>query len=408
MSERPQNNEPLHDRARLRSLAETGLLETPGAESLDRYARITARALRAPVSLVSLVSESRQVFAGAHGLQPPWRHRRETPLSHSFCQHVVMQRSPLVVDDARNDPRVCDNLAIRDLNVAAYAGVPLCDPEGKVLGSLCVIDDRPREWTPEELELLHLIADEVAEEIELTRRAELAEKAEQALAEVNEEIAAAHRRAAEHNSAVMHDLRTPLQVVSAAARSLSEHPSVRSSETLARTVDMLQRNVRQIVDLVKPGGNQSAEGDLYQRIDVAELVGRVCADLQTAEPVAVDYALEPAEAFADATMVQRAVQNLFSNALRFAAGRIRVSVSCEKGQVRMVVEDDGEGLPSEEDYDQVWELGRRFHADRSNTGMGLAVTRQLIQTLSGVVKAGPSSLGGARFELILPEARGRD
>lgn len=398
--------EHIHDHGRLLSLAETGLLGAPKLESLDRYARIAARALKAPVSLISLVSDERQVFAGAQGLGEPWKTRRETPLSHSFCQHVVNERSALVVNDARKDQLVCDNLAIDELNVAAYAGVPLCDRSGNVLGSFCVIDHQPRHWQPEELELLQLIAEEVVEEIELARRAWLAETAERALSEVNEEIAAAHQRAADQNAAVMHDLRTPLQVVYAAARTLAEQPTIQASARLARTVDMLQRNIQQVIKLVKADGHRYSDDDLFQRIDVGDLVKRVCEDLVTGQSIAVDFSIEPACVLADALMVQRAVQNLFSNALRFADSRIFVSVSCHSEQVRIVVEDDGEGLPSEDDYQRVWELGRRFHTHRSNTGLGLAVTRQLIQALGGVVQARPSEWGGARFELILPQAGG--
>lgn len=395
----------LRDRNRLHSLAETGLLDAIENKALQRYARIATRALRAPVSLVSLVDVDRQFFAAAHGLDAHWTKRRETPLSHSFCQHVVNERSALVVDDARHDARVCDNLAIRDMSVAAYAGVPLSDPNGNVLGSFCIIDDQPRDWTAEELKLLHFLADAVAEEIELARRTCLAEKAEADLAEINQELAAAHQRAAEQNAAVMHDLRTPLQVISAAVGSLADHPSVKDSEALARTVGMLQRNVKQAFELVKSGGHRIAEDDLFQRVDAAALIQRVCEDLAVGQSIRLEVDLEPAEVQADPMMIQRAVQNLVSNALRFASTRIDVIVACRDDLVQIVVEDDGEGLPHEDDYQRVWELGRRFHGERSNTGLGLAVTRQLIQALGGSVRARPSDSGGARFELWLPEAR---
>lgn len=405
MNEKTSAEAHLRDRGRLHSLAETGLMDTPERESLRRYARIATRALRVPVSLVSLVDDERQFFAGAHGLDAPWKEQRQTPLSHSFCQYVVNERSALVVEDARNHALVCDNLAIEELNVAAYAGVPLCDTNGNVLGGFCVIDDQPRRWTPDELKLLQLLADEVAEEIELARRTWLAEKAETDLAEINQEIAAAHQRAAEHNAAVMHDLRTPLQVVSVAVSSLVEHPSIKASAALGKTVEMLQRNVRQAFKLVKTSGHRYSDDDLFKHVDVADLVARVCEDLATGQSVAVDLSLEPSEVLADPMMIRRAVQNLFSNALRFAACRIEVTVACRDDLVRIVVEDDGEGLPREEDYQRVWELGRRFHSTRSNTGLGLAVTRQLIQALGGSVRARPSDLGGARFELWLPLAR---
>jgi signal transduction histidine kinase len=195
-------------------------------------------------------------------------------------------------------------------------------------------------------------------------------------------------------------------VVSVAARSLAEQPAIQSSATLAKTVDMLQRNVQQVIKLVKADGHRYSDDDLFQRIDVADLTRRVCEDLLTGKSMAVEFLMEPAFVLADAMMVQRAVQNLFSNALRFADSRIFVSVGCHNEQVRIVVEDDGDGLPSEDDYQRVWELGRRFHTHRSNTGLGLAVTRQLIQALGGVVQARPSERGGARFELILPQAGG--
>ena len=408
MSAPPATESHLHDRTRLRSLADTGLMDAPEHDALSRYARIATRALEAAVSLVSLVDEKRQFFAASHGLGAPWKERRETPLSHSFCQYVVNERAALVVDDARSDERVCNNLAIEELNVAAYAGVPLRDASGAVLGSFCVIDENPRKWTPDELKLLQLLAEEVAEEIELARRAWLAEKAEADIAEINQEIAAAHQRAAEANAAIMHDLRTPLQVVSVAVNSLVGHPSIQSSETLRKTVDMLQRNIRQAFELVKGGRHRPFEGDLFQLVEASELVGDVCRDLATGESKNVKFSLESARVLAEPMMIQRAVQNLFSNALRFAATCISVTVARREGLVCIVVEDDGEGLPDEEDYQRVWELGRRFHGVRSNTGLGLAVTRQLIQALGGSVRARRSEHGGARFELWLPQALADD
>ncbi|WP_433796434.1 GAF domain-containing SpoIIE family protein phosphatase [Actinoplanes sp. CA-252034] len=138
---------------RLAALGQTGL--TAVAEpAFDRFAALVRTVLRVPVVLVSLVDAHRQVFPGACGLAEPWNGARQTPLSHSFCRHVVASAAPLIVEDARTDPRVAGNLAITDLNVIGYAGMPLTDAAGIVLGSLCAIDDVPRRWTAEELRLL--------------------------------------------------------------------------------------------------------------------------------------------------------------------------------------------------------------------------------------------------------------
>ncbi|MEP6816970.1 MAG: GAF domain-containing SpoIIE family protein phosphatase [Marmoricola sp.] len=144
-------------------------------ESFDRYARLARRLLDVPVALVSLVEAERQVFPGASGLPEPYRTTRETPLSHSFCQYVVKDRRPLVIADARADDRLSDNLAVEELDVIAYAGWPLTDAGGRIIGSLCAIDTRPRVWTEHELEGLADLA--AACSAELAQR-ELQQQAE--------------------------------------------------------------------------------------------------------------------------------------------------------------------------------------------------------------------------------------
>ena len=122
--------------------------------AFERFARLVRRQLDVPVSLVTFVSAEEQVFPGALGLPEPWQSERRTPLSHSFCQHVVRSAQPLVISDARIHPLVADNLAIPDLHVIAYAGVPLTDAEGNAVGSLCAIDSVPRTWSEDDLAVL--------------------------------------------------------------------------------------------------------------------------------------------------------------------------------------------------------------------------------------------------------------
>ncbi|WP_433832885.1 GAF domain-containing SpoIIE family protein phosphatase [Actinoplanes sp. CA-015351] len=131
----------------------TGLDAKPDP-AFDRFASIVQRTLGVPVALVSLVDDAQQVFPGACGLAEPWQQQRWTPLSHSFCQHVVTSAEPLVITDARTDPRAAGNLAVTELGVVGYAGMPLTDADGYVLGSLCAIDTSPRQWTTDELVLL--------------------------------------------------------------------------------------------------------------------------------------------------------------------------------------------------------------------------------------------------------------
>ncbi|MCX7203314.1 MAG: GAF domain-containing protein [Burkholderiales bacterium] len=142
---------PLDDVSRLSALARSGLMDSQAELSFDRVSRLASRVLNAPVALLSLVDERRQFFKSSIGLTGQAASDRQTPLSHSFCQHVVTSGAPLVVDDALQHPLVRTNQAINDLNVKAYIGVPVTDPDGFVLGSFCVIDGHARSWSESDL-----------------------------------------------------------------------------------------------------------------------------------------------------------------------------------------------------------------------------------------------------------------
>lgn len=156
----------LCDSGRTGALHDSGL-SARADSAMDRFAAMVRVQLQVPVALVSLVEPDRQVFPGMQGLPEPWATARHTPLSHSFCRHVVITGEPLVLTDARTVALTSDNLAIPDLGVVAYAGIPLTDTEGHVLGSLCAIDTRPRAWTDDEIATLTDLATMCATEIRL-------------------------------------------------------------------------------------------------------------------------------------------------------------------------------------------------------------------------------------------------
>lgn len=193
----------VHNGERVAALNAEGLLDGAPEPMFDRFARLAARVGDTPTALVSVVADDRQYFAGLCGLAQPWADARQTPLSHSFCQHVVANAAPLVVEDARHDPVLCSNLAIVDLDVIAYAGFPILSPTGHVLGSLCAIDSSPRVWQAGQLEALADVALLVGNELErrdLIRRLAIDARADALTGMANrrawdEELPSALRRA---------------------------------------------------------------------------------------------------------------------------------------------------------------------------------------------------------------------
>lgn len=166
----------LQDTQRLEKLRRLCLLDTSADPAFDRLTRLASDILGMPISLVSLIDVDRQFFKSQMGLPEPWATRRHTPLTHSFCQHVVTSNEALIVADAREDSLLKDNLAIQDMDVIAYAGIPLTTSDDLTLGSFCVIDSKPHDWTENEIRVLRDLAASVVTEIEL--RSELLERQE--------------------------------------------------------------------------------------------------------------------------------------------------------------------------------------------------------------------------------------
>jgi serine phosphatase RsbU (regulator of sigma subunit) len=162
----PDPNAALRDPKRLAAVAATGLSSTAD-EILDGYCRLVRRVLKTPTALVTLVESGRQLLPGVVGLGGQAEELRETPISHSLCQTVVAGSQPLVLPDTRAEPSFRDHPAVLDLNIGAYAGMPLTSTDGQVLGALCAIDSRSHDWSTEDLETLADIAVAVSSELRL-------------------------------------------------------------------------------------------------------------------------------------------------------------------------------------------------------------------------------------------------
>ena len=156
---------PANEAERRQALLAYEVLDTTGEAAFDDLARLAAHILNVPIALVSLVDADRQWFKAQYGIDAP-----ELPRDVSFCGHVVHTDAAVVVRDSHVDARFADNpLVTGDPHIRFYAGMPLRTAEGFVLGSLCAIDHVPREPTPEQLEMLGLLARQVMRLLEKRR-----------------------------------------------------------------------------------------------------------------------------------------------------------------------------------------------------------------------------------------------
>lgn len=143
---------------RMQDLHDCGLLDSAPEGRFDLLTSLASSLCDAPMALVTLVDKDRQFFKSQTGLAQPWAGERQTRLSHSFCQWVVSGRESVVVEDANDVPALSANLAVRDMGVIAYAGIPINGRRGQAIGSFCAIDSKRRQWSAEELATLEDLA----------------------------------------------------------------------------------------------------------------------------------------------------------------------------------------------------------------------------------------------------------
>lgn len=154
-----------HEAGRLRTLHSYELLDTAAEESFDKLVELAGIICETPISLISLVDESRQWFKARTGVDV-----NETPRDWAFCAHALQHGDLFVVPDASSDARFAHNpLVTAAPGIRFYAGAPLRVANGDVLGTLCVIDREPRVLSPRQQQALETLRDAVVSLIELRR-----------------------------------------------------------------------------------------------------------------------------------------------------------------------------------------------------------------------------------------------
>ena len=154
---------PHNEAERLASLKALNILDTPPEERFDRITRLVSRFFETPIAYVSLIDKNRQWFKSKQGFDVC-----ETPRDISFCSHTILREEPLIIPDATKDERFQGNPVVAGPpGLRFYAGTPLSGPNGYKIGSLCVLDLKPREFDAKKVEALKDFAKMVEHELNL-------------------------------------------------------------------------------------------------------------------------------------------------------------------------------------------------------------------------------------------------
>jgi signal transduction histidine kinase len=403
----------IDDSPRLAALQRTNLLDSPPEEAFDRLTRLASKILHVPVSLVSLVDHERQYFKSVVGPDDPWATLRETPLSHSLCQHVVASSKPLIVTDARHHPLVHQNLAIPELGVVAYAGMPLTTPDGQTLGSFCAIDTQPREWTEEEIQILQELATSAMTEVELRLTA-------QQLQESYQKLQAVEALRDDLTHMIVHDLRTPLTSLLSGVQMIELVGELTDDqqEILGISVDggkILLGMINDLLDVSKmESGTLSLEYNQVSATRVLDSARQQVQALATAQGLTLTSEVAPKTPLfqADEDKLVRTLVNLLSNAIKFTpeGGGINISVRLAKDEQGIVfsVSDTGEGIPKDElehVFEKFGQVESRKSGRKMSTGLGLTFCKMVVEAHGGCIWVESEIDKGSTFLFRLPVRR---
>ncbi|WP_396634960.1 ATP-binding protein [Maribacter sp. R86514] len=380
---------PNNEKQRLDALKSFNILDTLEEKEYDAITRIAADICNTPMALVSLVDEDRQWFKSHHGIDAT-----ETPRDLAFCAHAI--NSPdciLLVNDANKDERFFDNpLVTGGPSVQFYAGAPLNTKEGQSIGTLCVIDTKPRkEFTKKQQASLKDLADQVMAQLEL-RRQNILQKL------VNEELRIKNNQLKQLSYRLAHDMKTPLLGISSMVGIIKEDYSDFFKDTeIPKYLGIIDTRVDYmeslITGIINYNSITNAEINL-EKFNVAKEIENVLSKQYNNASVSLQLENCDHDINHSLNSFDQIFRDLISNSIKFTDKsdiEITVSFSEDEKSYSFTYEDNGPGIP-EKYWKKVFLLFEKLSTEgATDTGIGLTTIKELIEKLGGDITIGKRS-----------------
>jgi signal transduction histidine kinase len=386
---------PSNESARLEKLKSYGILDTLPEFEYDEIVKLASWICDTPISTVTLIDEKRQWYKAQKGLA-----NTETSRDISFCAHAIRGTEIMIVKDATKDERFFDNpLVTGNPDIRFYAGMPLMTTEGYALGTLCVIDRKPKELTQLQLDALEILARQATKFMEMRRRLLSMTK----LYESNTTIL----------SVISHDILSPLNSLHGLISLLEGEalPADEFKELLPVVKSRITEVTQLLSQLLKWSSSQMDEnsGDasaVNLRQVVEEIMTMNSSQFIQKQNVIMNEVDARLFAQADEHMVTFVLRNLVLNANKFSQqSTIRVSASRKDSQVEMCVSDEGVGIPPERLQTLfMWEHRQSARGSRGEAGSGIAllIAKEFMEKNGGSLRVESTVGKGTQFYFTIP------
>jgi len=405
----------IHSEQRLSELAEYGLPGVAGADeqgtavdarleesvaSLRRLAYLAAQLCETPSAVVNVLDAAHQHQVAGFGIDP-----RVCAVQDSMCVVVLEQRNPVLVPDAAADERFRANPFVTGEfgSLRLYASAPLVNPNGHVLGRLCVFDETPRELTSTQLANLQELAGQVVEVLELRRRT-------LSLARAQAELSRSNQLLSEFASRLSHDLKSPLTSVIGIAATLPKFTPVGNDPRAVRLVGDIAdagERMRTLIDEMLAFASVGGRTDLVS-VDLKAVMNEVRRDLDVLiRDAHAQLHVDSATLRADRQQVRVLLQNLVANAITYRSADRACRVAVHGRQTAhgwtLQVTDNGQGIPPERRGEVLRPLVR---LDRdtavSGTGLGLSTCVRVAEAHHGRLTISDTPGGGTTVTVYSP------
>ncbi|WP_439698420.1 ATP-binding protein [Mucilaginibacter sp. AW1-7] len=377
---------PENENERLAALNSYQILDTLPERAFDEITLIASEICQTPISLVSLIDNDRQWFKSNKGLEVT-----QTPKELAFCAHAILEpKEVMVVADAQIDERFADNpLVTGSPQVVFYTGVPLINPDGYALGTLCVIDHKARQLNNAQILALKALANQVVAQLELKKKVNELNATRLQLEESNQHL---------EKFAIMaaHDIRNPLTNILLTGQVLKDRFKDKLDEKGNKFLDIINASSYKLISLLEKMLDYSKSSKVLmqnrEEAEVMSLLDEVLKLVNIPAAFTVNISSRPVKITTSVVAFEQIMANLINNAIRYnnkPKGIIQIEFTADNWFYTFAITDNGIGI-APENYTKIFEpmttLGVKDRFDVQGSGVGLSTVKSLVEALGGTIK----------------------